>query len=87
MCAPRWSGSIGATGFTAPPTAADGLIFVSGGRLLAFPASCPSTTCRPLWESAAGGQALARPVATSDTLYVVSVEGELSVFAVGGMRS
>jgi outer membrane protein assembly factor BamB len=83
VCAPRWSGDIGATGFTAPPTAADGLIFVSGERLLAFPATCPSMTCRAVWESGAAGQALARPVATPDTLYVASAEGKLSAFEVG----
>lgn len=89
-CEPLWSSPIeGTTAFESPlpaPFAADGLVFAAGNRLYAFPTSCGTQDCQPIWTSTprAGGGNFSSLVASSNAVYVMSPEGEVQAWTVGG---
>jgi outer membrane protein assembly factor BamB len=91
VCQPLWKGET-LTPFTfSTPAAADGLVYVEGYKLYAFPVKCGSggVVCRPRWKAAVKGFA-ASPAVANGVAYAGSITGRLYAFgakcARGGRR-
>jgi outer membrane protein assembly factor BamB len=92
-CRPLWSapinGELGPASPLAAPYASGGLVFAAGERLFAFPQSCATTqqaVCQAVWQSGLLSQQAgpSRVVASDNAVYVVTADGRLYAFTIGG---
>jgi outer membrane protein assembly factor BamB len=81
-CAPLWHAPVDAPGLApAGPLVRDGVVYVAGADLSAFPLHCRTDggVCTPLWRAAVPGGAT-QPVADDANVYVGSMDGRVYGF-------
>lgn len=78
-CAPAWRATV-PDGPLSPPTTTGGDVFAgsSQGRVYAFPPTCDTAQCRPLWNGEAGHGRVSAPGVNDDFVYVTA--GKLYAF-------